>query len=97
MTTRMMIARRSNKQRCLSLNAQPKAASDRQGGVLEPRLDTSESSYAGRFVHPRAKEPLLTVLDLTFLDLQFGGLLSGLYKQSEITELLDELYYDGLM
>ena len=38
----------------------------------------------------------MTVLDLTFLDLQFGGLLSGLYKQSQITDLLDELYYDGL-
>ena len=30
------------------------------------------------------------------LDLQFGGLLSGLYKQSQITDLLDELYYEGL-
>jgi hypothetical protein len=38
----------------------------------------------------------LTVLDLRFLDLQFGGLLSGLYKQNEITELLDEIYYEGL-
>lgn len=38
----------------------------------------------------------MTVLYLSFLDLQFGGLLSGLYKQSEITELLDELYYEGL-
>ena len=39
----------------------------------------------------------MRVLDLRFLDLQFGGLLSGLYKQSEITELLDELfYYEGL-
>jgi hypothetical protein len=47
-------------------------------------------------VHPRAKESLLTILELRFLDLQFGGLLSGLQKQSEMTELLDELYYDGL-
>jgi hypothetical protein len=45
----------------------------------------------------------LTVLDLTFSDLQFGGLLSefggllsGLYEQTEITDLLDELYYEGL-
>jgi hypothetical protein len=38
----------------------------------------------------------LTVLYLGFLDLQFGGLLSGLYNQTEITELLDELYYEGL-
>ncbi len=38
----------------------------------------------------------MTVLDLRSLDLQFGGLLSGLHEQSEITELLDELYYDGL-
>ncbi len=38
----------------------------------------------------------MTVLDLPSLDLQFGGLLSGLHRQSEITELLDELYYDGL-
>jgi hypothetical protein len=30
------------------------------------------------------------------LDLQFGGLLSGLYEQTEITDLLDELYYGGL-
>ena len=36
------------------------------------------------------------VLDLAFLDLQFGGLLSGLYDQSQITDLLDELYYEGL-
>ena len=50
----------------------------------------------GRFVHPRAKESLLTILELRFLDLQFGGFLSGLQKQSELTELLDELYYDGL-
>ncbi len=58
---------------------------------------TLEHRRAGRFVHPRAKEePLLRVLDLRFLDLQFGGLLSGLYKQSQITDLLDELYYDGL-
>jgi hypothetical protein len=35
-------------------------------------------------------------LELRFLDLRFGGFLSGLQKQSEITELLDELYYDGL-
>jgi hypothetical protein len=35
-------------------------------------------------------------LDLGFLDLQFGGLLSGLYEQSQITDLLDELYYEGL-
>jgi hypothetical protein len=47
-------------------------------------------------VHPRAKESLLTILELRFLDLQFGGLLSGLQKQSEMTELLDEFYYDGL-
>lgn len=26
----------------------------------------------------------------------FSGLLSGLVDQGEITELLDELYYDGL-
>lgn len=38
----------------------------------------------------------MTVLYLGFLDLQFGGLLSGLYNQTEITELLDELYYEGL-
>jgi hypothetical protein len=38
----------------------------------------------------------LTVLDLGFLVLQFGGLLSGLYEQTEITDLLDELYYEGL-
>jgi hypothetical protein len=38
----------------------------------------------------------LPVLDLGFLDLQFGGLLSGLYEQSQITDLLDELYYEGL-
>ena len=38
----------------------------------------------------------MRVLDLRFLDLQFGGLLSGLYKQSQITDLLDELYYEGL-
>ena len=38
----------------------------------------------------------MTVLYLSFLDLQFGGLLSGLYKQTELTELLDELYYEGL-
>jgi hypothetical protein len=38
----------------------------------------------------------VTVLYLSFLDLQFGGLLSGLYNQTEITELLDELYYEGL-
>ncbi len=38
----------------------------------------------------------MTILDLSFLDLQFGGLLSGLHRQSEITELLDELYYDAL-
>jgi hypothetical protein len=38
----------------------------------------------------------MTVLDLRSLDLQFGGLLSGLHKQSEITELLDDLFYDGL-
>ena len=36
------------------------------------------------------------VLDLAFLDLQFGGLLSGLYEQTEITDLLDELYYEVL-
>jgi hypothetical protein len=54
-------------------------------------------AQADSYIHERAKEPLLTVLDLRFLDLQFGGLLSGLYKQSEITELLDELfYYEGL-
>ena len=58
---------------------------------------TLEHRRAGRLVHPHAKEePLLRVLDLRFLDLQFGGLLSGLYKQSQITDLLDELYYDGL-
>ncbi len=38
----------------------------------------------------------MTVLDLRSLDLQFGRLLSGLHRQSEITELLDELYYDAL-
>ncbi len=38
----------------------------------------------------------MPVLDLGFLDLQFGGLLSGLYEQSQITDLLDELYYEGL-
>ncbi len=38
----------------------------------------------------------MTVLDLRSLDLQFGGLLSGLHKRSEITKLLDEIYYDGL-
>jgi hypothetical protein len=35
-------------------------------------------------------------LELRFLDLQFGGFLGGLQKQSEVTELLDELYYEGL-
>lgn len=59
---------------------------------LHARAQAQADSY-----HPRAKEePLLRVLDLRFLDLQFGGLLSGLYKQSQITDLLDELYYDGL-
>ena len=38
----------------------------------------------------------MRVLDLRSLDLQFGGLLSGLHRQNEITELLDELYYDAL-
>ena len=38
----------------------------------------------------------MTVLYLGFLDLQFDGLLSGLYNQTKITELLDELYYEGL-
>ncbi len=30
------------------------------------------------------------------LDLLSDGLLSGMVKQGEITELLDEIYYDGL-
>jgi hypothetical protein len=34
---------------------------------------------------------------LNLFGLQFGGLLSGLYEQTEITDLLDELYYEGLM
>ena len=33
---------------------------------------------------------------LTVLDSRFSGFLSGLDEQSELTELLDELYYDGL-
>jgi hypothetical protein len=33
---------------------------------------------------------------LTVLDSRIGGFLSGLDEQSELTELLDELYYDGL-
>ena len=35
----------------------------------------------------------MTVL---FLRSLFGGLLSGLGTQAEISELLEELYYDGL-
>jgi hypothetical protein len=31
------------------------------------------------------------------LGLLLGGLLSGLDAQSEVSELLEELYYDGLM
>jgi hypothetical protein len=31
------------------------------------------------------------------LELLVGGLLSGLDAQSEVSELLEELYYDGLM
>ena len=33
---------------------------------------------------------------MTVLHSLFSGLLSGLQAQSEISELLDEIYYDGL-
>lgn len=33
---------------------------------------------------------------MTVLHSLFSGLLSGLQTQSDISELLDELYYDGL-
>jgi len=34
---------------------------------------------------------------LTVLHSLFSGLLSGLERKNEITELLEELYYDGLI
>jgi LDH2 family malate/lactate/ureidoglycolate dehydrogenase len=44
-----------------------------------------------RFQYTRAKGYLLTVLHSLF-----SGFLSGLQAQSDISELLDEIYYDGL-
>ncbi len=50
--------------------------------------------YSGRIRTLTSKEAIpLRVLVLHPL---FSGLLSGLDKQSEISELLEELYYDAL-
>jgi hypothetical protein len=49
------------------------------------------TQFRDGFVHARARRSLLRVWQPLL-----NGLLSGLEAQSELSNLLDELYYDGL-
>lgn len=52
--------------------------------------DKASRRITGSHIHEQGR-PLLTVLHSLF-----SGFLSGLVRQSEITELLDEIYYEAL-
>jgi hypothetical protein len=66
-------------------------ADQRRHAALVPNIVTVGHAVLSRSVYSRARRSLLTVLHSLF-----SGLLSGLETQKQISELLDELYYDGL-
>jgi hypothetical protein len=63
-----------------------------------PKVGGRGESWKVLQMNQRNKERIpRTLEDMDMLLSVSTGLLSGLQAQSEITELLDELYYDGLM